>query len=338
MDSKINYTAVGLFVIILSIVLGGTVYWLATGGKDQQFTPYVIYVTDNASGLSENSHVLYRGVDVGQVKSIRIDAKNPEQIRVLVDLDANVPIRTDTIAKLQLLGVTGLSVLNLAGGKSPDPLTARNAEGYLVIPYEASIFSKLEGGVNETMAKITRISDRLDALMSAANIAALTSSINNINEVTTTLADHRDDIVAMMVAGRQTLEGTAKLSQSSLVLIDQGQQLLKKFGQSIHSLQGVITATNTAVNQVSAASASTIQLTETGTKTLNAFNQRTLPELGGLLDQLQQASTSITQLVNQLNQNPSQILYGAVPAPSGPGEGQGADSGRTSAMQPSTTP
>lgn len=320
MDSKINYTAVGLFVLILGLVLAATAYWLATGGKNEQFTPYVIYVTDNASGLTENSHVLYRGVDVGQVKSIRIDAKNPDQIRVLVDLDSNVPIRTDTVAKLQLLGVTGLSVLNLTGGKSSVALTNRNAEGLLVIPYEASIFSKLEGGVNETMAKITRVGDQLDALMSAENIAALTKTIKNIDDITTTVAEHKDDLAAMIIAGRKTLEGTAKVSDSSIALINQGSALLQKFSQSINGLQGVITATNAAVTQVSAASTSTIELTQTGTKTLNAFNYRTLPQLGGLMDQLQQATTALTQLVNQLNQNPSQILYGAVPVPLGPGE------------------
>ncbi|MGC8697436.1 MAG: hypothetical protein ACP5Q0_03095, partial [Halothiobacillus sp.] len=145
-------------------------------------------------------------------------------------------------------------------------------------------------------------------------------TIKNIDEITTTVAQHKDDLAAMMLAGRQTLEGTAKVGQSSIALIDQGSLLLKKFSHSINGLHNVILATNAAVTQVSAASASTITLTHTGEKTLNAFNDRTLPQLGGLIDQLQQASTALTQLVSQLNQNPSQILYGAVPVPAGPGE------------------
>jgi phospholipid/cholesterol/gamma-HCH transport system substrate-binding protein len=320
MDSKINYTAVGLFVILLGLVLSATAYWLATGGKNEQFTPYVVYVTDNASGLTENSHVLYRGVDVGQVKNIRIDEKNPDKIRVMIELDENVPIRTDTVAKLQLLGVTGLSVLNLTGGKSSLALTNRNAEGVLVIPYEASIFSKLEGGASEVMVNVSRVSNQLDALMSAENIAALSSTIQNINEITTTVAQHKDDLVAMMIAGRQTLEGTAKLSQSSVTLINQAAVFLDKFSQSIKGLQGVVAATQAAVTQVSAASTSTIDLTQAGSKTLGTFNDRTLPQLGGLIEQLQQASTALTQLVKQINQNPSQILYGSAPVPPGPGE------------------
>ncbi len=320
MDSKVNYTAVGLFVILLGLVLSVTAYWLATGGKNEQFTRYVVYVTDNASGLSENSHVLYRGVDVGQVKDIGIDEKNPDKIRVLIDLEENVPIRNDTVAKLQLQGVTGLSVLNLTGGKSPEPLTNRNAAGVLVIPYEASIFSKLEGGASEVMVNVSRVSNQLDALMSSENIAALSSTIQNINEITTTVAQHKDDLAAMMIAGRQTLEGTAKISQSSVALIQQSTAFLDKFSQSIQGLQGVITATQAAVTQVNAASTSTIDLTQAGSKTLSTFNDRTLPQLGGLIEQLQQASTALTQLVRQINQNPSQILYGSAPIPPGPGE------------------
>lgn len=322
MDSKINYTAVGLFVLLLGLGLAATAYWLVTGGKQQTFTPYVIYATDSVAGLTVNSHVLYRGVDVGEVKQIRIDENNPDRIRILVDIDANVPIRADTVAQLRPQGVTGLSVLNLTGGKSNTPLAHRNGEGELVIPYEPSIFSRLEGGLNATMVEIARISDRLDQLFSEKNIAKLDSTLDHIDALTSMLAERRSDISAAIIAGRKTLEHTATASQSANELIDQSRQLVQTFNKSIQGLQGTLNAANDAANKVSAASDSTLAMTQTGKQTLSNFNQRTLPVLNGLLSQLQATSAALTRLVNQLNDNPSQILYGAAPIPPGPGEGK----------------
>lgn len=321
MDSKINYTAVGLFVLLLGMGLAATAYWLVTGGKQQTFTPYVIYATDSVAGLTVNSHVLYRGVDVGEVKKIRIDENNPGRIRIRVDIDANVPIRADTVAQLRPQGVTGLSVLNLTGGKSNTPLTHRNGGGELVIPYEPSIFSRLEGGLNDTMIKITRISDRLDQLFSEKNVATLDSTLDHIDALTSMLAERRSDISAAIIAGRKTMENSAVASQSANKLIDQSRQLVQTFKKSIQGLEATLTATDRAANKVSAASDSTLAMTQTGNQTLKNFNQRTLPVLDGLLSQLQETSVALTRLVNQLNDNPSQILYGSAPIPPGPGEG-----------------
>lgn len=320
MESKINYTAVGLFVVLLGLGVAVTAYWLVTGGKQQQFIPYVIYATDSVTGLSVNSHVLYRGVDVGEVKSIRIDQKNPDRIRILVNLDANVPIRTDTVAQLRPQGVTGLSILNLTGGKAATPLSMRNEDGDLVIPYEPSIFSQLEGGLSESMVKVSRMTDRLDQLLSEKNVATLTKTLDNIDALTTALADHRGDIADAIVAGRKTLQNTAAVTHSTAALMKQGQGVLNKFSRAIDALQQTLNTTNAAVGKVAKASESTEKLTQAGTATLLDIKQQTLPELGSLLERLQDASVSISQLVRQLNANPSQILYGAAPVPPGPGE------------------
>lgn len=320
MESKINYTAVGAFVVLLGLGFAVLLYWLITGGKQQQFIPYVIYATDSVAGLTENSSVLYRGVSVGQVTRIQIDPDNPGRIKILVGLDSNLPIRADTVAQLRPQGVTGLSVLNLIGGKSAQPLERRNSEGDLVIPYEPSIFSRLEGGLSDTMVKIARVTDRVDQLMSEHNIQTISAILDNVHTVTQTLADHHSDLGELVSSARQTTQHTAKLTQSTISLVAHIDQLIARFSQSIIGLKETLAATQTAANKVSDASQSTIRLTNAGTTMVQRLDLRVLPELSGLIDQLQQASQSTTRLLNQLNDNPSRILYGAAPLPPGPGE------------------
>lgn len=320
MESKINYTAVGAFVLLLGLGFAVILYWLITGGKQQQFISYVIYATDSVAGLTENSSVLYRGVSVGHVTQIGIDPNNPGRIKILVGLDATLPIRADTVAQLRPQGVTGLSVLNLTGGKSAQALTRRNSAGDLVIPYEPSIFSRLEGGLSDTMVKIARVTDRVDELMSEHNIKTMGAILDNVHAVTQTLADHRSDIAELIVSARQTAQHTATLTKTSIALVQQMDALASRFNQSIVGLKDALTATKTAANQVSDASQSTIRLTTTGTAMVQRLDQRVLPELTGLLDQLQQASLATTRLLSQLGDNPSRILYGSAPVPPGPGE------------------
>ncbi|MBN2692653.1 MAG: MCE family protein, partial [Burkholderiaceae bacterium] len=181
MESKVNYTAVGLFVVLLGALLGGLGWWLATGGKQTATSPYLIYATDNVSGLKTDSNVLYRGVTVGKVASIAIDPKNPSLIRIKVEIDSGIPVRDDTVAQLSPLGVTGLSAVNLIGGASPTPLVKQPGEPDPVIPYKPSVFTQIEGGINDATITLARISQRVDALLSPANVQSVSDTLRHLD-------------------------------------------------------------------------------------------------------------------------------------------------------------
>ncbi len=65
-------------------------------------------MTESVSGLSKDSIVKLRGVDIGRVSEIRIDPENIEKIDVFLKIKHGVPIKEDMIAHTQMLGVTGL--------------------------------------------------------------------------------------------------------------------------------------------------------------------------------------------------------------------------------------
>ena len=320
MESRINYTAVGLFVVLLVIGLAGAAYWLATGGKNHDFERYLIYASDSVSGLNVNSNVLYRGVNVGKVERIRIDPENPERIRIVVDIDANVPIRTDTVAQLRPQGVTGLSMLNLTGGSAEKDLKAKPGQKYPVIPYEPSVFSKLEGGLNETMVTVTRLGKRLDHVLNKHNVQALSETLTNLQQLSQTLADHRQDIGDTLASIREASGQIASVSQGGAKLVDHGDQVLTRLGQVVDGLRHSLSLVNHAAKRVGVASDTTVTFTRAGTKAVHRLSDQTLPDFDQLLSELQGLSRSLTRLVDNLNQNPSQLLYGSPGAPPGPGE------------------
>src|SRR4029078_9913112 len=100
MDNEANYTIVGLFVIILTIAVVITIIWLSSGLKFTQYTNYVIYSKESVAGLNIDSPVEYNGVNVGTVKNISLDARDPRVVRLLVSLESNTRITHGTVATL----------------------------------------------------------------------------------------------------------------------------------------------------------------------------------------------------------------------------------------------
>jgi phospholipid/cholesterol/gamma-HCH transport system substrate-binding protein len=95
-ENRANYILVGSFVLLVVLGLFGFVIWLAKIEVDREFARYTIYFDGSVSGLSTASNVLYNGIPVGTVGSIRIDPQNPQRVRVVVDIATDTPVKKDS--------------------------------------------------------------------------------------------------------------------------------------------------------------------------------------------------------------------------------------------------
>ncbi len=320
MESKINYTAVGAFVLALGLALAGVLWWLSSAQRAQHGSTYLVFATDNVNGLRDSSDVLYRGVRVGRVASIGIDPVNPALVRIRIELDAGVPVRADTVAQLSPQGVTGLSVLNLAGGKAAAPLVAGPGEPYPVIPYAPSVFSRLEGGLNDATITLSRIAGRLDQLLSAQNLQSLNSILRHAAVVSASVSAHSDDIAQTLVAMRQASQELAAVGAHGEQLSARGQRLIQHLDETTQHLQSTLGTLDATARTWNGAAREVTRLGGAGNRVVGNLQQRTLPGLDRLSDNLRSLSVQLTDLVRSLRSDPSQLLYGApTPAP-GPGE------------------
>ena len=320
MESRVNYTAVGAFVVLLGLALAGAIWWLAQAHQRGDTERFLIYATDNVNGLRTSSDVLYRGVRVGRVESISIDPHNPALVRIEVDLERGVPVRADTVAQLSPQGVTGLSVINLTGGHSPLPLRAKPGQSEPVISYAPSVFSRLEGGLDTVTVTLNRISSRLDTLLSPANLRAVAGTLQHVDQISATLAAHRDDLGATLAQLRQASAQLVSLGAHGEQLSVQGSALLAQLDVDARQLQHTLDAVDAAAARWRDAGTGATRLARSGNRALDRLQQRTLPGVDRLGDRLGQLSAQLTELVRSLRANPAQLLYGAPPPPPGPGE------------------
>ncbi|WP_299367668.1 MlaD family protein [uncultured Tateyamaria sp.] len=175
METKANYALIGLFT--LGGILGalGLLLWLAKVEVDQQYAYYDILFED-VSGLGAASDVRYNGLPVGQVVDLDLDADDPSQVRVRIEVSADAPVNSETRARLQSQGVTGVSFVGLTGGsEAADPL----ASG-ATIPSERTALQSVFEGAPELLSRAIVLLENVNDVFNDDNKAAVGTLVSNL--------------------------------------------------------------------------------------------------------------------------------------------------------------
>ncbi len=312
MESKVNYTVVGVFVLGLGALLVAGVLWFASGGNlHTKYDMYVALVGESVAGLSLDAPVKYRGVDVGKVKDIRLDPKNTEQVRLLFAIERGTPVKEDTEATLKTQGLTGIAYVELSGG-SPNspPLAPKKPGDYPEIRTKPSLSARLENVLTTLMAKLDSTSDGLNKIMSEENLANFKATMANLAVLSRTLAARKDSIDAGIASAARTFENSARVTA----------QLAKDLGPTIERVGKSADAVRKMGEEAALASASAGRTVDSIGGDVKRFTADTLPELQRLMSEMNVLTVSLRRLVEETERNPRGFLFGRKPVPEGPGE------------------
>lgn len=308
MESKVNYAVVGAFVLVLGVVLVAGVLWLASGGAFQKkYDLYLAIEDESVAGLNLNAPVKYNGVDVGKVRQIQLDPRNPERVILTFAIERGTPIKEDTVAVLKTQGLTGIAYVELSGGSAnAPPLLAAAGSPYPVIHTKPSLAARLENVLTSVLAKLDSTSTSINAILSDENRAAFTSALADIAAVAHTIAARKDSLDAGIAHAASTFENSSRATAKAGPVID-------RIGRSAAAVEKM----GDEVARTSASAGKTVDAVGTD---LKRFSEETLPELERLLGELNVLSSSLRRLSEQTERNPGGILFGRKPVPDGPGE------------------
>lgn len=314
MESKVSYTLVGVFVIILGAALATAVVWLTVGTQDKVYYPYKVYMTESVAGLNPKAAVKYRGVDVGEVVSIELNPANPEQVELLLNIQAGTPVRTDTKAVLTVQGITGLAYLELTGGsREAPPLTPTAESPVPVIESGPSLVARLDEAFTKMVNTFNDLSGPLSEAISNENVAAITRTLNNLQTitanmegVTATFADRSETIGKALDGAVAALEDTSQVSTRLAPLLAQVSTGVEAVGE----MTKTITQTSRELGE-------TVQESR---KEIQRMARNTAPELNALLTELGQLADTLQRFVQELERNPRMLLLGRPSGQPGPGE------------------
>jgi phospholipid/cholesterol/gamma-HCH transport system substrate-binding protein len=221
METNVNYTIVGAFVITILTGIILAIIWLSSGFSFEQYNSYMVYMQESVTGLSINSTVEYNGVQVGMVNKISINQQNPRQVEVLLSIKNDTPITQGTVATLTSRGITGISFISLKDNSSNlQPLVALPGQKYPVIKTAPSIFMRLDTALNLLTANFSKIGNALEKLLNPENQQSIQEILINLKEITGTLALNNQRLNAI-------LENTARASQQLMPLINSSNSAMR---------------------------------------------------------------------------------------------------------------
>ena len=233
-----NYTLVGAFVLVLGMALVAGVLWLASGGAFQKkYDLYFAIEDESVAGLNLNAPVKHLGVDVGQVRDIRLDPENPERVNLLFAIERGTPIKEDTVAVLKTQGLTGITYVELSGGtRDAPPLLATADNQYPVIRTKPSLSARLENVLTSVLGKLDDTSSNINAMLSNENRLAFTSALADIASVARTVAVRKDALDTGIGSAARTFDNTARASAqigSALDRIGRSAEAVEKMGNQV---------------------------------------------------------------------------------------------------------
>ena len=319
MNNKVNYTFIGLIVLLGIVGMLSFTYWMLKPVNAEQTQIYIIYFNESVLGLNLDAPAKYKGIKVGKVTRLRINPDNSEQIEVTVKILKTTPIKEDTVAKLTAQGITGLSYINLSEGSSySKPLTIKKGQHYPVIKSAPSFLANIEQSFGSTSELLSLTLERTNRLLNDENqkqfAKLLKASTQIMSKINTTL--------------------DAKTMQHIKNSLNNLDHLTDKIDKSIPKINKFINNSMVWENKISESflsiKKSYFQMGIIMNNMANSFlhiennvedvTVETLPLMNNTMRQMQQTLVNLSELINQYERSPSDILFKKEKSKRGPGE------------------
>jgi phospholipid/cholesterol/gamma-HCH transport system substrate-binding protein len=222
-----------LGVLVLAFIF---VFWMsnfAGGGKR-----YAIVFESSVAGLTTGSSVGFNGIRVGEVQSFALDPQDARKVQVLISVRDDTPIRENSHATIQSMGLTGGSGIQITPGSPDSPFLVATAENPVpVIQADAGsgqgVFEAGSAALNHANVFISKLNALLDQ-----NEKAISTTMTNVEQFTTMLAEKKEDIGLAITDVKDGAESFKSLSSKLEVslgnnmdgLTRQARDSLQEFG------------------------------------------------------------------------------------------------------------
>jgi phospholipid/cholesterol/gamma-HCH transport system substrate-binding protein len=316
METRSNHILVGSVTLALILAIVIAAFWFSRIGEGDN-REYDIFFKQSVNGLAKGSGVSYAGVPSGQVKSIELWRKDPDFVRVRIAVNDRTPILQGTTATVQGIGFTGVSEIQLDGalrGAPPiscpveDPGSAC-PEGVPVIPTKPGALGELLNNAPQLVERLTTLTERLTETLSDDNQRSIKGILANTDRLTRTLADRGPEISATIAEARIAVEQTGQAAEKIAQLADTTNTMLNEDGKPLMAdLRQTIAATKTSMAALSA----TIEDARPG---VQAFSQRTMPEVGLLVRDLRRMSQALQNVAEKIDQQGAGSIIGSPALP-----------------------
>ena len=315
METRANYLLVGGFVLLFFAGLLAFVIWLAKFQFDVSFKHYELIFSSSVTGLNQGSLVRYNGVPVGEVLDISLDKTNPNNVAVLIEVQAIAPINVDTLASQEMASITGGRYILLTGGTPDSPaLTATAGNRYPRIKTAPSALEQVLAGVPDAVASARVLLDQVKKMLTDQNIQSINRTLSNVENFTQTLANRRSDIDSFITEAGQSM---ANVNDTVAGLADLVRDIRTEIGRLGITTETTLGSVDLAADKfqktaetLTAAGQQLEGMLAENREPLRDFTNSGLYEFTALLTEARILVRSLHRVTRDVDRDPAQFLFG----------------------------
>jgi phospholipid/cholesterol/gamma-HCH transport system substrate-binding protein len=322
MAGKRDQVFVGLFVIVAAAVLIGMVFAI-TGAFGRTAKTYHAYFPF-AGGLEQGATVRYAGgPKVGRVDKLAIDPKNPAQIDVVFSVQTDLPVKTDSHAKIMSMSPLGDNHLEIVPGGAQTALAPPGS----LLPSDPYV------DFNAITAQINDLAPQAKQLIQSLNDRAteLKVTVDRVNDLLS--AQNRANLSATLADTRGLVEDNRKQITSTIQHLDAASQKVEPLLQDLHKTSDEANKALTHIDELLGENRADVRQAVTELRksltTLTDITSRidqTLDvnseNIDELLDNFRRVSMNLKEFTDTIKKRPYTLIRATNPTEHKPGEKQ----------------
>lgn len=316
METRAHHVVIGAFALAVLAVAMAFALWLGKSALDREWREYVVVFTEAVTGLGVGGAVQYNGIQVGEVRRLALDPADPARVLATVRIGADVPIRTDTRAKLTFTGLTGVALIQLSGGSAAAPALRSEDGSPPRIVADPSALQQLINSSEGIAATTSEVLVRINRLLDDENAARIAQTLANLQALTGAVADGGDDL-------RTVLAESAEASRRLARLLDGADGVMRRLDDGLSRADAALTrelpgllerleGSLDALQRVADASAGVL---EDNRAAIDEFSQQGLSQVGPALVELRAVLAEWRRISERLAQSPPDFVRGREPLP-----------------------
>jgi phospholipid/cholesterol/gamma-HCH transport system substrate-binding protein len=322
MNPKSEQALVGLFVIVATAVLVGTVFVISGAFGRSTHTYHAFF--HFAGGIESGSGVRYSGgPKIGRVDRVRIDPQNPELIDITFKVQSDLPVKTDSHVKIMSMSPLGDNHLEILPGT---PKAAVAPDGSQLISDNYIDFNAITAQINElgphATELIATLNDRAVELKVTVERVNDLLSVQNRANLSATIASARGMLEENRPALHSTLQHINSVSEKLEPLLQDFQKTSAEANKAIDHIDSLIGENRADIRQA----VTELRRTLTNMTDLTAHLNQTLDvnseNIDELLDNFRHVSENLREFTNTIKSRPYTLIRSSNPPEHKPGARQ----------------
>ncbi|HEY2345199.1 MAG TPA: MlaD family protein [Xanthomonadaceae bacterium] len=308
METKANHVLIGLFTLGLITAILLFILWASKYASQGSFRDYDIEFNEDeaVTGLSVGGVVQYNGIEVGNVRELRLATGDARRVIARVRVKADTPIKTDTKAELALQSLaTGVAFIQFSGGTPGASLLVQKDPDHIPLMFASeSAFQKLLNSSEGIATTASNVLDHINKILSEENTQRISKTLANIQSVTDTVNAQKQDIAALIKSVKESSEHLNQVlatAQKTMGTVDAS--LNKKMPEMVDHL-------DKSLAQLDALTKNANDMLVANRGAIDSFSNQGLAQLGPTLIQMRQVLREVNRMTSQIEANPAGYLLG----------------------------